>query len=1036
VRLPSKQNRESIYKEAAIAIANKEQECMALYGGRPWTVTARVTEPKNSLKPPLFRWYRGELELAVLPHLLEKIPEPPKLKGNQEYTEEEEYVPSTSLEERTVSSLSWVAWEAREYAIPNVTVKWLSPDHVYFYSRKSAWEHQHNLAEQQLFLQKMMDGLGHRGQKLKPFKPSKNDAMKAGKWRFLRDGLWVVGQEESWQEQRVEWWEEELGRKAAAQAALEAKKEAAKASSEADKKPAAKRCMTGLSYYLQSERHRYREEKIQERKLVQGDSTEPAGMTLREAETELRDVWKTLPSKEQNEWKERAKELVLQQAGNVSMDGNTVVAPKASSITPTESDGKGAAAQILDGNYVVAGNSAKESAHAPVSPSPPLAPPSPTFTPMDEDEKQTGSIALLTGAKVMSESSGVPLPYKKCSEASENQQVASKTLISGSHVLSEPEVVVNASLAANELQAGSFVPSTVAISVQKTTTKALEPRSEVLSESEASIDASLSETEAKVCTSAAKSANHKEKAPPMTMGPANQVLSESGALPSGSLTTGEAQSRCYAHVKEETDTRETKCMSVKPGSSLAASSAKKRRKLASRIPKKITPSSHFRMTPEQIEMCHNAVMNHFELVMNTVKARALYSELQDGFDVLRERGRGRYDMELPVFDNPKFSFLTDLQQAAWMPIVREVLGEDVILIHKGAFLSMPGAETQEYHQDGPHISTHSQRPCHAVNVFIPLVDLHKRNGPTEFCLGTHILGHEGYVKDRVFAPCVPAGTPVMFDYRLGHLGKSNASSACRPIVYCTYAAAANGKEFRDSVNFSRRRYHKIGDLVEKPLSRAERAAKRRKSQSDATPALPESQHEAKKLAEMPIPVGASEQVTSTSRNERSAAALEGELELATSPIERETAPSVPIEPTVSAPASEAKQVAASIESVQPPSLVATAPSELYFQAPSYGYGALESLRDQYPGRFSYSQPPFPAVPYQSSQQVFGVVPDAAFAQGQHPYPSDGADPYARFSQMQFFHGLATQLQRPHVSSFPSGSEGTTSHGSTKNRGGK
>ena len=33
--------------EAALAIANKEQECMALYGGRPWTVTARVTEPKN-----------------------------------------------------------------------------------------------------------------------------------------------------------------------------------------------------------------------------------------------------------------------------------------------------------------------------------------------------------------------------------------------------------------------------------------------------------------------------------------------------------------------------------------------------------------------------------------------------------------------------------------------------------------------------------------------------------------------------------------------------------------------------------------------------------------------------------------------------------------------------------------------------------------------------------------------------------------------------------------------------------------------------
>lgn len=225
--------------------------------------------------------------------------------------------------------------------------------------------------------------------------------------------------------------------------------------------------------------------------------------------------------------------------------------------------------------------------------------------------------------------------------------------------------------------------------------------------------------------------------------------------------------------------------------------------------------------------------------MNTVKARGLQAELQDGFDLLRERGRGRFDMELPAFDTPEFSFLTDLQRAAWMPLVREILGDDVLLIHKGVFISMPGAEGQIYHQDGPHLSTQTQRPCHAVNVFIPLVDLCMRNGPTEFCLGTHVLGHENFVKDRVYTPCVPAGKPVIFDYRLGHRGLSNTSSEARPIVYCTYAAAANGKEFRDSVNFSRRRYHKLGELVEKPLSRAERAAKRRKSLSDADETTPE-----------------------------------------------------------------------------------------------------------------------------------------------------------------------------------------------------
>jgi hypothetical protein len=38
---------------------------------------------------------------------------------------------------------------------------------------------------------------------------------------------------------------------------------------------------------------------------------------------------------------------------------------------------------------------------------------------------------------------------------------------------------------------------------------------------------------------------------------------------------------------------------------------------------------------------------------------------------------------------------------------------------------------------------------------------------------------------------------------------------------------ASGKEFRDSVNFSRKRYRKLGDFAEQGLSREERAKKRR-----------------------------------------------------------------------------------------------------------------------------------------------------------------------------------------------------------------
>ena len=232
---------------------------------------------------------------------------------------------------------------------------------------------------------------------------------------------------------------------------------------------------------------------------------------------------------------------------------------------------------------------------------------------------------------------------------------------------------------------------------------------------------------------------------------------------------------------------------------------------------------------KQIDQCHDACMEHYETVMRTVKARDLAKELADGFDVLRERGHGRFDMELSAFDTPAFEFLNDFDKTPWMPIVRAVLGDDIVLIHKGCFLSLPGADTQIYHQDGVHLTTQTQRPCHAINVFVPLVDLHSRNGPTEFVLGSHVLGHEGYDRDFLDTPKPTAGTPVIFDYRLGHRGLGNSSQHCRPVVYCTYARAVDGKEFRDSVNFSRKRYHKIGDMSAKPLSREERKNKRKRS---------------------------------------------------------------------------------------------------------------------------------------------------------------------------------------------------------------
>lgn len=222
------------------------------------------------------------------------------------------------------------------------------------------------------------------------------------------------------------------------------------------------------------------------------------------------------------------------------------------------------------------------------------------------------------------------------------------------------------------------------------------------------------------------------------------------------------------------------------------------------------------------DLCYSYALQHYDSVMYTVKARSLYSELEHGFDVLRERGRGRYDMEIPAFDKPELSILTS-NDAPWMPLIRTILGEEAVLIHKGCFLSLPGSETQVYHQDGVHLSKTHQLPCHAVNVFIPLVDLTSKNGPTEFCKGTHILSNENFQKQNIEIPLVEAGTPVIFDYRLGHRGLGNTTmNEVRPIIYLSYASS----DFRDSVNFSRKRYVEIGEIINTPISRKERALQR------------------------------------------------------------------------------------------------------------------------------------------------------------------------------------------------------------------
>lgn len=584
---------------------------------------------------PLFRWFRGKLELATMPHILESIEEidyktqakakwanglnkfdvsdDDSSEGDGDW-DDEKYIPETEKNfTMEISALTTSAYEDSSHPLPDIRRTWISPDMQRFQSRKSAMVHAEKLTKKDLLIDRVMFGVGHNGVRLRPVKPTRKLALEAGEARFVRDGLWVVGQEESWIAKRRE-------------------------------------------IYVKKQEKRIKSEEQQE-KEEESTSTEEKG--------EADDALLSLASVE----------------------------------TKT--------------NVVKGGNIASK---------------------MQDAAPKIEAVATVSNE--------------------------------------ETEKVVNpndASKKSSSLEDGLF-------------------KDEVVDDSN---DVKLLST-----------VNGQNDDSKKTITPV-----ESDASTDDTPTT-----TSDSNLKEDPPNKSKRIVRP-PGT---------------RPPPAFTPSTHYCLTQAQIDKCHVACTEHFDKVMETVKARSLYHELADGFDVMRERGRGRYDMEISAFETKEFSFLTDTKKAAWMPIIHKILGEDALLVHKGCFLSLPGSETQVYHQDGLHLNKKVHKPCHAVNVFIPLIDCDMSNGPTEFCLGTHYLGRENFCKEMIYTPCVTAGTPIIFDYRLGHRGLKNFSQDSRPVVYLTYSAVKSGKEFRDEVNFSRKRYKKLGDFVEKRLPRDERLKKRRK----------------------------------------------------------------------------------------------------------------------------------------------------------------------------------------------------------------
>lgn len=194
--------------------------------------------------------------------------------------------------------------------------------------------------------------------------------------------------------------------------------------------------------------------------------------------------------------------------------------------------------------------------------------------------------------------------------------------------------------------------------------------------------------------------------------------------------------------------------------------------------------------PEVVEAWHDAYLAQLDLTDDGKGVR-------DALEV----GRGRYMTPVAlsgVFNDPRLYGSPFLS-----PLLRSILGDDLVLNSLGAVVSFPGSDMQHFHYDHPHLFPEAESmsirlPCFAVTVAIPLVNMDEVNGKTMFWPGSHHLGRDHHPPNDLAEEYGGArGCAYLWDYRVLHGGWPNVSGSMRPLLYMVFSRPW----FRDTVNF-------------------------------------------------------------------------------------------------------------------------------------------------------------------------------------------------------------------------------------------
>jgi ectoine hydroxylase-related dioxygenase (phytanoyl-CoA dioxygenase family)/ribosomal protein S18 acetylase RimI-like enzyme len=208
-----------------------------------------------------------------------------------------------------------------------------------------------------------------------------------------------------------------------------------------------------------------------------------------------------------------------------------------------------------------------------------------------------------------------------------------------------------------------------------------------------------------------------------------------------------------------------------------------------------------------IENLCTQTMRNFHECIGVIKDRGMDFGvgIKHGFKEVVQRHPKRFELTHRM-DEVDCAFL-EKEDSPIRQVVRAILGDDCIIVNRSTVVSLPNADAQAWHSDGPHMSSTEHLPCHVLNVFIPLLDMTRELGPTEFRPNSQIMTRDlptlflaAAVKKRLEpleAPILTRGSALLFDYRVLHRGLANTSSMVRPILVYTFAKPW----YRDVLNF-------------------------------------------------------------------------------------------------------------------------------------------------------------------------------------------------------------------------------------------